>query len=141
MLKTARSVIAGIIFASLGFGSFGVSLAQAQSCPDNFSAAGAAYRSWQFFPGLNPVAAIDNLVRAGRASGFWASVEADRQAGFIHAENDGAGNGRTQPVTISARRQGNGTRVDYSIIMAPGQIPGENLRLGICRFLRSATGG
>jgi hypothetical protein len=131
-----KFIIAGVVFAALG-----VSSAQAQSCPENFVTGGGRYHTYQLFPGLNPATALDNLARAGQASGFWVDVQVDRRAGVIRAENDGAGNGRTQAVVVSARRQGKGTRVDYAITLEPGQAPGNAFRLGICRYLRNASGG
>jgi hypothetical protein len=131
-----KVIVAGIILTVLGVAS-----AQAQSRPENCSIWNGTYRTWQIFPSVSPATAIDNLARAGQASGFWSSVQVDERAGFIRAENDGAGNGRTQEVTISVRRQSKGTRVDYAIALQPGQTPREDFLVGLCRFLSNSAGG
>jgi hypothetical protein len=133
-MSMLRSLIAGAVVAILG-----ASCAQAQTCPENFHKGASTVSTWQVFPGQDPAHAIDKLAQAGRASGFWTSVDVDRRGGIIRAENDGAGNGRTQAVTVTARRSGGSTRVDYAIRLEPGQIPGSGAYGAICKFLRNAA--
>ena len=114
--------------------------AQAQTCPENFSNSGGMIRTWQSFPGLSPAVATDNLTSAAHRDGDLIDIRADRRLGLLTADNDGAGNGRMQQVRVVARRQGKGTRVDLSIAMQAGQVPGTEFRLQVCRFVRAAAG-
>ncbi|OCC03048.1 hypothetical protein BA190_20155 [Labrys sp. WJW] len=123
---------------------FGATAAQAQNCSSNFTISGGlapAISTWQAFPGLSPSTAIDNLTRTAHLNSYWVSIKVNRRLGLLTALNDGARNGRVQEVKMVARKRGNGTRVDYTMILNPGQIPGPDFRSDVCRIVRSAVGG
>ena len=129
-----KRIIAGLIFVMLS-----VLPGHAQSCLENFRNSSGTYTTSAVFPHTNPAKALDNLARAGEASGFWVDIQVDRKAGIIRAQNDGAHNGRTQSVTVLVHREGSGTRVSYSIVLALMQFPNADINTAICRFLDHAT--
>lgn len=136
MVKSAVSALAVFL-------AFGATAAQAQNCSSNFTISGGlapAISTWDSFPGLKPDIAIDNLARAAQLNSYWVSIKVNRRLGLLTALNDGARNGRVQQVKMAVRKRGNGTRVDYTMVLNPGQVPGFDFRSNVCRIIRSATG-
>lgn len=118
--------------------------AQAQACLSNFSKAGVpmvtgiTYRTWDLFGQRQPAVVLKALAASVAAEGF-DSIRVDRAAGSVSALQETSGSGRPQTLRVTARRVGNGTRVDAVFVVQPGQIaPDGPTREGLCRVINGA---
>jgi hypothetical protein len=120
--------------------------ARAQSCAENFQVEGTPlltamnYRTSQVFGGLDSRRALDNLRRAMLAEGF-GGIEVDRSGGALTALQETTGSGRPQTLRVTARKSGNGTRVDAVFMIQAGQVAGADVvRAAMCRVVAGARG-
>jgi hypothetical protein len=133
--------VAGAITLALG-----ATPAMAQTCENNFQVEGAPmltgmnFRSSQTFPGVDNRKALGNLRAAMLAEGF-IRVSVDRAAGALTAFQETSGSGRPQTLRVSARKAGNGTRVDAIFMIQAGQLADANTVRGyLCRVVSAARG-
>ncbi|MFC5508147.1 MULTISPECIES: hypothetical protein [Hyphomicrobiales] len=118
----------------------------AQSCEGNFRVEGTPmltalnFRTSQIFAGVNRDRALDNLRSAMLAEGF-IRVGVDRSAGALTAFQETSGSGRPQTLRVSARKTGNGTRVDAVFMIQAGQLAdAATIRGYLCRVVSAARG-
>jgi molybdopterin biosynthesis enzyme len=135
-----KRIIAAGIFISLA----GTMPANALSCEANFHVDGTplltamSFRSSEVFPRVDSKKALGNLRAAMLAEGF-ISVSVDRSAGALTAFQETTGSGRPQTIRVSARKSGNGTRVDAVFMIQAGQIADASLIRGyLCRVVAAA---
>jgi hypothetical protein len=138
LTKTFRAAAAATLLAAFTIG------AQAQDCIANFQVEGTPlltamnYRSSQTFAGLDSRKALDSLRRAMLAEGF-SGIEVDRSGGALTALQESSGSGRPQTLRVTARKSGNGTRVDAVFMIQVGQVAGaDTVRSAICRVVSGA---
>jgi hypothetical protein len=118
----------------------------AQSCADNFQVEGTPlvtamnFRTSQNFGGVDSRKALDNLRRAMLAEGF-SNIDVDRSGGALTAVQESSGSGRPQTMRVTARKSGNGTRVDAVFMIQVGQVAAaDTVRAAICRVVAGARG-
>ena len=133
-----------LIAATLMILTAGSMPALSQTCEGNFQVEGAPlitamnFRTSQTFPGVDSRTALGHLRAAMLAEGF-IDVRMDRQAGALTAFQETSGSGRPQTLRVSARKSGNGTRVDAIFMIQAGQVADANLIRGyLCRVVASA---
>jgi hypothetical protein len=138
--RTLTAAAAGLSLLVLATG------AQAQSCQDNFQVEGTPlltamnFRTSQVFSGVDSRRALDNLRRAMLAEGF-SNIDVDRSGGALTAVQETSGSGRPQTLRVTARKSGNGTRVDAVFMIQAGQVAGvDTVRAAICRVIGGARG-
>jgi hypothetical protein len=141
MNKTIKTLamISAILAATAG-------AASAQSCADNFQVEGTPlvtamnFRTSQTFGGVDSRKALDNLRRAMLAEGF-SNIDIDRSGGALTAVQETSGSGRPQTMRVTARKSGNGTRVDAVFMVQAGQVAGaDTVRAAMCRVVAGARG-
>jgi hypothetical protein len=118
----------------------------AQSCADNFQVEGTPlvtamnFRTSQTFGGVDSRKALDNLRRAMLAEGF-SNIDVDRSGGALTAVQETSGSGRPQTMRVTARKSGNGTRVDAVFMIQAGQVASaDTVRAALCRVVAGARG-
>jgi hypothetical protein len=134
-----RAVVAAGLFA------FGLPTeASAQACAENFTVEGTPlltamnYRTSQTFPGVDSRKALNSLRQGMLAEGF-SNIDVDRSGGALTAVQETSGSGRPQTLRVTARKVGNGTRVDAVFMVQVGQVAGpDTVRAAICRVVASA---
>lgn len=139
----ATGAIAAV--AAIGVGpAFGQGMVQSV-CQQNFAVEGTArvtamnFRTWREFPNLPQPAALKNLRAAMLSEGF-SNIGVDAEAGALTAVQETSGSGRPQTLRVSARRVGNGTRVDAVFMIQSGQTADSNIvRNALCRVIDSAN--
>lgn len=121
--------------------------AEAQSaCYQNYTVEGtptvtnANYRSWRDFPGLvDQQRALNNLRAAMMAEGF-SNIGVDAAAGALTAVQVHSIPSRAPTLRVTARRIGNGTRVDAIFMVLPGQTTDSALvRRNMCKIIDAAN--
>jgi hypothetical protein len=134
-----RIFAAGLITLGLGATS-----ALAQTCESNFEVEGVPmlsgmnFRTNQSFPGVDNRKALGSLRAAMLAEGF-INVSVDRSAGALTAFQETSGSGRPQTLRVSARKSGNGTRVDAVFMIQAGQLAdATTIRGYLCRVIAAA---
>jgi hypothetical protein len=135
------------IRAAVTAGLFVVALptaASAQACLENFTVEGTPlltamnYRTSQTFPGVDSRKALNSLRQGMLAEGF-SNIDVDRSGGALTAVQETSGSGRPQTLRVTARKAGNGTRVDAVFMVQVGQVAGpDTVRAAICRVVGSA---
>jgi len=136
-------VAAGAVLAVLGIAP---AFAQAESvCFQNFNVEGTPmlsamnFRTWRDFPNLDQQRALNNLRSAMLAEGF-SNIGVDAAAGALTTVQETSGSGRPQTLRITARRTGNGTRVDAVFMIQIGQTADSKVvRRSMCRVVDSAN--
>ncbi|MGL4637244.1 MAG: hypothetical protein ACRCWF_14775 [Beijerinckiaceae bacterium] len=133
-----------LIAAGLLVLAMGATPVLAQTCESNFEVEGAPmltamkFRTNQIFPGVDNRKALGSLRAAILAEGF-IDVETDRAAGALTAFQETSGSGRPQTLRVSARKSGNGTRVDAIFMIQAGQLAdATTIRGYLCRIVSSA---
>jgi hypothetical protein len=123
-----------------------LSPAFAQSCASNLKVDGTPmitaliYRTWELVPKRQPAAVLKDLGAAVSAEGF-ADMRIDRTTSSVLAIQETSGSGRPQTMRITARKNGNGTRIDAVFTVQPGQIAAEaSVRQIFCRIIAGARG-
>ncbi|MBX9944361.1 MAG: hypothetical protein K2Y40_09805 [Reyranella sp.] len=137
----AASALAVVLGAAPAFGQ-----GMLQSvCQQNFAVEGTArvtamnFRTWREFPNLAQPTALKNLRAAMLAEGF-SNIAVDAEAGALTAVQETSGSGRPQTLRVSARRVGNGTRIDAVFMIQAGQMADSNyVRNALCRIVDSAN--
>ena len=116
----------------------------AQTCESNFTVEGAPmltainFRTSQTFAGVESAKALNSLRAAMLAEGF-IRVSVDRSAGALTAFQETSGSGRAQTLRVSARKAGNGTRVDAIFMVQAGQLADATTVRGyLCRIVSAA---
>lgn len=115
-------------------------------CYQNYAVEGtpgitnANYRSWREFPGLvDQQRALNNLRSAMMAEGF-SNISVDASAGALTAVQVHSIPGREPTLRVTARRIGNGTRVDALFMILPGQTTDSTLvRRNLCKIVDAAN--
>ena len=121
-------------------------LTQGQSvCSQNFVVEGTPrvtainFRTFRDFPNLDQRKALGNLRSAMLAEGF-SNIGVDAEGGALTAVQETSGSGRPQTLRLSARRVGNGTRVDGVFMIQAGQTADANVvRTAMCRVVDAAN--
>lgn len=120
-----------------------LSSAQAQQCAANFNVVGTpmltalTYRTFDMVPRPQP-AVLADLASAVAAEGFQ-GIRVDKGLGAVSALQETSGSGRPQTLRVTARKAGNGTRVDAVFMVQPGQIaPEDYVRQAFCRVISGA---
>lgn len=141
-----RSFVAvGAIAVVLGsFPAWAQTMAQSV-CQQNFAVEGTArvtamnFRTWREFPNLPQPTALKNLRAAMLAEGF-SNIGVDAEAGALTAVQETSGSGRPQTLRVTARKSGNGTRVDAVFMIQAGQTAESNyVRNALCRVVDAAN--
>lgn len=97
------------------------------------------FRTFRDFPNLDQRKALGNLRSAMLAEGF-SNIGVDAEAGALTAVQETSGSGRPQTLRVSARRVGNGTRVDAVFMIQAGQTADANVvRTAMCRVVDAAN--
>ncbi len=138
-------VAAGVLAAVLGVApAFGQQMVQSV-CQQNFVVEGTPrvtavnFRTWRDFPNLPQPVALKNLRAAMLADGF-SNIGVDAEAGALTAVQETSGSGRPQTLRISARKTGNGTRVDAVFMIQAGQVADSSVVRGaMCRVVDAAN--
>ncbi len=114
-------------------------------CHQNFAVEGTArvtamsFRTFRDFPNLDQRRALGNLRSAMLAEGF-GNIGVDAEAGALTAVQETSGSGRPQTLRVSARRVGNGTRVDSVFMIQAGQTTDAKMvRTAMCRIVDAAN--
>ncbi len=114
-------------------------------CHQNFVVEGTPrvtainFRTFRDFPNLDQRKALGNLRSAMLAEGF-SNIGVDAEAGALTAVQETSGSGRPQTLRVSARRVGNGTRVDAVFMIQAGQTADTNVvRAAMCRVVDAAN--
>jgi hypothetical protein len=114
-------------------------------CHQNFVVEGTPrvtainFRTFRDFPNLDQRKALGNLRSAMLAEGF-SNIGVDAEAGALTAVQETSGSGRPQTLRVSARRVGNGTRVDVVFMIQAGQMADANVvRTAMCRVVDAAN--
>lgn len=134
-----------IVAAAVAVGpAFGLGMPQS-ACQQNFAVEGTArvtamnFRTWRDFPNFAQPTALKNLRTAMLAEGF-SNIGIDAEAGALTAVQETSGSGRPQTLRVTARRAGNGTRVDAVFMIQPGHIADANtVRNALCRVIDAAN--
>jgi hypothetical protein len=136
---TKRMIVAGMIWLGLS-----AAPVLAQTCESNFEVEGVPllsgmnFRTNQTFPGVDARKALGSLRAAILAEGF-IRVSVDRSAGALTAFQETTGSGRPQSLRVSARKAGNGTRVDAIFMIQAGQVAdATTIRGYLCRVVAAA---
>ena len=116
------------------------------ACYQNYTVEGTPtvtntnYRSWRVFPGLvDQQRALNNLRSAMMAEGF-SNIGVDAAAGALTAVQVHSIPGRAPTLRVTARRIGNGTRVDAIFMLLPGQTTDTALvRRNMCKIIDAAN--
>jgi hypothetical protein len=138
-------VAAGVLAAVLGAApAFGQQMVQSV-CQQNFAVEGTPrvtamnFRTWRDFPNLSQPTALKNLRAAMLAEGF-SNIGLDAEAGALTTVQETSGSGRPQTLRVTARKAGNGTRVDAVFMIQAGQIADSNvIRAALCRVVDAAN--
>jgi hypothetical protein len=116
----------------------------AQTCENNFQVEGVAlltalnFRTSQTFSGVNAGKALNSLRSAMLAEGF-SNIDVDRSGGALTAFQETTGSGRPQTLRVTARKAGNGTRVDAVFSVQAGQVADAGtVRAAMCRVFAGA---
>jgi hypothetical protein len=97
------------------------------------------FRTFRDFPNLDQRKALGNLRSAMLAEGF-SNIGVDAEGGALTAVQETSGSGRPQTLRLSARRVGNGTRVDGVFMIQAGQTADTNVvRTAMCRVVDAAN--
>jgi hypothetical protein len=114
-------------------------------CQQNFVVEGTArvtamnFRTWRDFPNLPQATALKNLRAAMLAEGF-SNIGVDAEAGALTTVQETSGSGRPQTLRVTARKSGNGTRVDAVFMIQAGQTADSNyVRSALCRVVDAAN--
>ena len=114
-------------------------------CQQNFVVEGTArvtamnFRTSRDFPNLPQAAALKNLRAAMLAEGF-SNIGVDAEAGALTTVQETSGSGRPQTLRVTARKSGNGTRVDAVFMIQAGQTADSNyVRNALCRVVDAAN--
>lgn len=114
-------------------------------CQQNFVVEGTPrvtavnFRTWRDFPNLPQPAALKNLRAAMLAEGF-SNIGLDAEAGALTTVQETSGSGRPQTLRVTARKAGNGTRVDAVFMIQAGQVADSNVvRSAMCRVVDAAN--
>jgi hypothetical protein len=133
-----------LILTTCAIAAISTASAQAQSCQENFQVEGTPlltamnFRTSQNYPGLNNGKALTSLRQAMAAEGF-NNIREDRTNGTLTSLQESTGSGRPQTLRISARKVGNGTRVDAVFMIQVGQVASaDTVRTSMCRVVGSA---
>lgn len=141
-----KSFVAAFLLAAVSgvAPAFGQGMVQSV-CQQNFAVEGTArvtamnFRTWREFPNLPQPTALKNLRAAMLSEGF-SNIAVDAEAGALTAVQETSGSGRSQTLRVSARRVGNGTRVDAVFMIQAGQMADSNyVRNALCRVIDSAN--
>jgi hypothetical protein len=118
--------------------------ARAQSCQENFQVEGTPmitsmnFRTFQIFGGVDSRKALTSLRQAMLAEGF-SNIDTDRSGGALTAVQESSGSGRPQTLRVTARKSGNGTRVDAVFMIQVGQVASaDTVRGAMCRVIGGA---
>ena len=138
-------VAAGVLAAVLGAApAFGQQMVQSV-CQQNFAVEGTPrvtamnFRTWRDFPNLPQPTALKNLRAAMLAEGF-SNIGLDAEAGALTTVQETSGSGRPQTLRVTARKAGNGTRVDAVFMIQAGQTADSNvIRAALCRVVDAAN--
>ena len=138
-------VAAGVLAAVLGAApAFGQQMVQSV-CQQNFAVEGTPrvtamnFRTWRDFPNLAQPTALKNLRAAMLAEGF-SNIGLDAEAGALTTVQETSGSGRPQTLRVTARKAGNGTRVDAVFMIQAGQTADSNvIRAALCRVVDAAN--
>jgi hypothetical protein len=138
-------VAAGAIAVALGSAPAGAQGMVQSVCQQNFVVEGTArvtamnFRTWRDFPNLPQAAALKNLRAAMLAEGF-SNIGVDAEAGALTTVQETSGSGRPQTLRVTARKSGNGTRVDAVFMIQAGQTADSNyVRNALCRVVDAAN--
>ncbi len=114
-------------------------------CQQNFVVEGTPrvtavnFRTWRDFPNLPQPAALKNLRAAMLAEGF-SNIGLDAEASALTTVQETSGSGRPQTLRVTARKAGNGTRVDAVFMIQAGQVADSNVvRSAMCRVVDAAN--
>jgi hypothetical protein len=138
MFRKSTAVLVAVMAA------LGATPALAQGCQENFQVEGTPlitalnFRTSQTFAGLDSRKALTSLRSAMLAEGF-SNIDMDRSGGALTAMQESSGSGRPQTFRVTARKSGNGTRVDAVFMIQAGQVADANtVRAAICRVVSGA---
>jgi hypothetical protein len=114
-------------------------------CQQNFVLEGTArvtamnFRTLRDFPILRQPTALKNLRAAMLAEGF-GNIGVDAEAGALTAVQETSGSGRPQTLRVTARKSGNGIRVDAVFMIKAGQTADSNyVRSALSRVVDAAN--
>ncbi|MCY1125823.1 hypothetical protein OU426_03065 [Frigidibacter sp. RF13] len=120
--------------------------ASAGQCEKHYSAVGVplvtpiVFESWMDFKGLAPDKALKRMARAVKSEGF-SGIKVDSGRLIITAYQESTGSGRTQKLTVTAKKTKDGTRARVSFKIKAGQVAADrHVRPGMCKILNAADG-
>ena len=117
----------------------------AEPCLDNFTAdggllAGKTYKTWAVLPGVRPQDAFVRAYAFTAENGFTV-LSSDKEAGVISAtQSISYGKGKTVPLTLTIRGEGDGTRISISYATSVGLIsPEDAIKRHFCMTMSAAA--
>ncbi|MEZ5886351.1 MAG: hypothetical protein R3D56_05675 [Paracoccaceae bacterium] len=136
-IRTASLALAALWMATAAW---------AGPCEKHYTAVGVplitpiVFESWMDFKGLAPDKALKRMARAVKSEGF-SGIAVDSGRLIITAYQETSGSGRTQKLTVTAKKTKDGTRARASFRLRAGQVANDrHVRPGICKILNAADG-
>ena len=119
----------------------------AEPCNDNFTAEGSVftgktYKSWAVLPGVRPQDAFTRSYAFTAENGFTV-LSSNKEAGVISAaQSVSYGKGKSVPLTVTLRAEGDGTRIAISYATSGGLVsPEDAIRRHFCMTMAAAAAG